>query len=575
MPFDGVVYRALFLAGFPFALFPSLVDGQQAVRGAVRDGVRGAPVEGAMVVLLDEAGNNRASVLTAADGGFTVNVPSAGLYQLRVDRIGYASTPDGPFDVARGSVVQRLIETAVAPVELGRLNVEGARRCEVRPAEGLATASVWEETRKALAAAVWTAERELYRFSWMRYTRDLSANGRRVLDEDRSYRRNFVSQPFSSVDPEVLARDGFLETQGQEVLYSAPDANVILSESFLDSHCFGLESAEDADPPMIGLRFEPIPGRRVPEVEGVLWLESEGAQLRSLEYRYVNLGRRVDGDDASGELTFRGLPNGTWIVNKWRIRMPRLEAENNRYGRPGRYRILGYREGGGVVNRVATATGEVVDQGERGAGVHGLVTDSLGRPLPSMRVWIEGTSFETTTEANGVFAITDVGEGVWAVSTNHPDLEALGFTGQTQVVELEGRESVSVRLELPSAHRVAHERCRSTPPALDEAIVIGRVVDWSGAGVDGARVRIAWSDHRIPRSEDARIGDPVWIFETRDGIESEVESGGTFVFCSVPTEYTVRLTALLGERISSTFEAWIARDMEVMRAKLELPDPQR
>jgi len=545
---------------------------QQAVMGAVRDGGSGAPVEGAMVVLLDEGGSNRGSVLTAADGGFRVNAPLPGRYRLRVDRIGYTSTPDGPFEVTAGAVVQRVVETSVSPVQLGGLNVEGSRRCEVRPTEGLATARVWEEARKALTAAAWTAEKELYRFAWMRYVRDLAPNGRRVLGEERSYRRTFVPQPFAGMDPEVLARDGFLSREGEAVIYNAPDALVLLSDAFLDTHCFALESRPDADPPLVGLRFEPIRGRRVPEVEGVVWLESDGARLSSLEYRYVNLGRRLSGDDASGELTFRGLPNGTWIVDEWKIRMPKLAAEQNDRGELQGYRILGYREEGGLVNQVVTATGELVQRAPR-EGIHGLVSDSLGRGAGEVRVWIEGTAFQATSDPDGVFAFQDVGEGVWTVRANHPDLEGLGYEGTSDEVEVEAGEAVSVRLELPSLHRVAIERCRSTPPALDEAIVIGRVADERGRPVAGALVRVLWSDFGLPVKGTTTAGDPVSIREDRSGVEMEADASGAFVFCRVPTDYTVRVTALLLERSSPTLEVRMDSTQEVVRAELTLANP--
>ncbi|HZD06306.1 MAG TPA: carboxypeptidase-like regulatory domain-containing protein, partial [Longimicrobiales bacterium] len=214
-----------FLVGF---LASSVaVAAQQQVRGTVLDADSREPVAGAMVVLLDADERPVGRVLTSADGSYQVAVPAPGRHRLRLDRIGYASTLGPLFDVAAGETVERDVVARVRPVELRGLEAEGARRCQVRPAEGLATARVWEEARKALAAAQWTAERELYRFSWERYVRDVAPDGERILSEERTSHRRFTSQPFEAADTRLLAREGFVRRDGDEVVYYAPDARVL------------------------------------------------------------------------------------------------------------------------------------------------------------------------------------------------------------------------------------------------------------------------------------------------------------------------------------------------------------
>ncbi len=143
--------------------------GQQVVHGTVTERGSGQSIEGAMVVLLRGDGLV-ARVLSAADGSFTMTVRQPGRYELRIDRIGYSSTLSEAFDLPPGARVVRNLLTEVRPVD-------GPGRCQLRPERGLATATVWEEVRKALAAATWTTERELYRFAWFRYVRELDAQG--------------------------------------------------------------------------------------------------------------------------------------------------------------------------------------------------------------------------------------------------------------------------------------------------------------------------------------------------------------------------------------------------------------
>ncbi len=186
---------------------------QQEVRGTVTEGSTLAPIEGAMVLLLlDQSGIRIGGVLSAANGRFRVPVPAPGRYRLRVDRIGYGSTDSAPFDVAAGASVQQNVESAVKPVELAGIDVSASsRRCEVRPSEGLATARVWEEARKALDAATWTSDRAIYNFTWMKFDRTMDEYAQAVLSEKRSFSRQYSTNPFSAIHPDTLRAKGYIE----------------------------------------------------------------------------------------------------------------------------------------------------------------------------------------------------------------------------------------------------------------------------------------------------------------------------------------------------------------------------
>ena len=301
-------------------------------------------------------------VLTAANGFFRMFVPEPGRYRIRVDRIGYENTDTEPFAVPAGTSVLRRIRDPGQAGPAGRPRSAG--RGPLRAASGGGShhrRRPGTKARKALAAATWTAERELYRFAWTRYERELSADGRRVLEEERTYDRRFTSRPFVAADPEQLAERGFVETPTFGTWrYYAPDADVLLSDAFLDTHCFRLQRTERNDEQLIGLSFEPIPGRRVPEVKGVLWLDQSTARLRSIEFGYVNLHSEVRGQYGGGEVILAELPNGTWIVTEWEIRMPSFVVEQDSRGRPRRTVVTGYRSAGAVVQRATTATGATV-----------------------------------------------------------------------------------------------------------------------------------------------------------------------------------------------------------------------
>jgi len=66
-------------------------------------------------------------------------------------------------------------------------------------------------------------------------------------------------------------------------IYDGIDARVFLSDPFLDTHCFRIRPSRDADG-TVGLAFEPVESREVSDVEGVLWLDEQTAELRVLEF---------------------------------------------------------------------------------------------------------------------------------------------------------------------------------------------------------------------------------------------------------------------------------------------------
>ena len=533
----------------------------QVVRGVVSDVESRAPVAGAMVLLLAAGDRPLARVLTAEDGRFLLSAPTVGRFRLRVDRIGYASVVTDPFEVGAGEAVVRDVATGIEPVVLEGIDVEGARRCQVRPAEGLATARVWEEARKALAAAAWTAEREMYRFAWTRFVREVSPDGRKVLDERRTVGRSYTPQPFVAVPAAQLAAEGFVGERGGDHIYYAPDANVLLSDDFLDTHCLALEGGH-APEGLIGLHFEPVKGRRLPEVKGVVWLERVGARLQSVDYGYVNLGRDLEGEDASGEIRFEELPNGTWIVQEWRIRMPRVEERRGGpFGSAPRYGVLGYRDEGGEVRRIVTASGEVVQEARGGAVVSGEVRDSLGAPVAGARVWLAGTDREARSGADGTFALQDVAPGSWRVGASVPALDAVGHPGTFRDVEVGGDPVGGVRLELPSVGGTVLARC-DAQPARGQGVVFGFVVDDAGAPVAGASVHATWTEIKRPSPTLIRMND--------QGLGTVSDARGAFFACGVPTPWPVTVTATWNGRTSGDREVRFGDDEAMVGVRIAL-----
>ncbi len=322
----------------------------QVVSGIVEAAATGSPIPGAFVVLEDASGETRARALSGPGGGFRVGAPGAGTWRLRLERIGYAEAVSPLLRLEAGEVRDYRFRVEARPVRLRDIPVEERARCDLLPAEGVALQEVWDEARKALSATAWTGQQPYFRFDVVMHTRRLDARGRPLgeplLEEARFYGRH----PFRSIPARDLVLGGFVQEPPGHVAYYAPDADVLLSAPFVRRHCFRLERGSDGRAGLLGLQFRALPQSRLPDIEGVMWIDPGSAELRSLEFRYVNLTGPATEERLGGRVEFDRLPSGAWIVRRWWIRTPVLEwVEGARPREPDRLRMVAIDEGGGQV----------------------------------------------------------------------------------------------------------------------------------------------------------------------------------------------------------------------------------
>jgi hypothetical protein len=212
------------------------------------------PIAGALVALLDTAGRELRRTLTDISGrvGFDV---TPGAYRLRVLRIGIARWETETFRLARGDTLTTPLEAQETPIVLAPIAVRGERRCRLRPEEGSAAATLWEEARKALEATEWTMSHRVYRFQAISYVRVYPPVGDLPTEEQRTRGVGFSTWPFVSIAPESLSARGYVQTDSAgEVHYYGPDLTVLFSDVFLS--CTAL-SGIGADS-LVGLGFEPV-----------------------------------------------------------------------------------------------------------------------------------------------------------------------------------------------------------------------------------------------------------------------------------------------------------------------------
>jgi hypothetical protein len=535
---QAVLFSALALVA---TLTPTTLAAQTVLVRVVANDTS-QPVFGALAHLIDDAGQPIRSVLTDERGRALFSSVPPARYRVRAEMIGMATGESTAFEIAQGGTDAGEIRLAPRPIDLAGIDVTAERRrCTARPAgEGLMVATLWEEARKALSAAALTDRQGQLRYETMVYERDVDANGGVVLRDEESRRDGFMRAPFESLPPEDFAEGGFVRRDGTELVYYAPDARVLLDESFLDTHCFRVVQG-DPQAGVIGLSFEPMGRRRgIVDVSGTLWLSAETAELRWLDYLYANLELDVASPTAGGRVEFQRMEAGTWIIPEWWIEMPIIESRmtgNNLGSRPV---LRGLRRSGGRVIAVHGGGGRVVTGRRQTGGVEGLVVDSVGAPLAGVRVGVMGGSQEAFTDAEGRFGLLGLSAGIYRVRFVEPRMARAGLAPPSVEREVIVGEISYLEFHMPTVSEWLREVCSAEPEQADVGVLVGRVVDQAGDPWPAATVRVTWSNLDFIASA-GRV-----YLENEDGLEVSAGPDGSYSVCGVPTGVSLSVATVVG-----------------------------
>lgn len=360
----GVPVRLYILLLLPLVLacMPSGVEAQ-TVEGRLVDRSSGEPVQGAMVLLMGGEEEVHSGFLSDRMGRFSLRAPQGGHFTIRAELIGFR-TVSAQIELERGRTLAVELFTEAAPLALEGIVVTGSGRCLVRPDEGQRVARVWNEARKALLNQEWSSRGGFLRYRVVHYRKEMDSSGRPAGEETRLAATLVGQTPIRSLPALDLSTGGYIRQERDgEYRYYGPDARVLLSDAFLDTHCFRLVEAED-DPKLIGLAFHPIRDHRHPDIEGTFWLERESGSLRLLTYGYTGTPWSEAQGVAGGRVEFESLPTGAWVIRRWWIRMPIMVMDQGIRALGGvGLRVGGLVEEGGEVLRVALLEGgRIVDR---------------------------------------------------------------------------------------------------------------------------------------------------------------------------------------------------------------------
>ncbi len=353
------------IALFTFALLIADRGGAQSVRGVVIT-PDSALVPGAIVTLLDSTGTAVARALGDDGGQFSLRAPAPGTYRLEAKRLAFRPTLDVPIVLTQGRVLLHNIVLTGTPVQLPGVRVTAEAQCYSHADSSSAAFAVWEEARKALRASQLTRLTRDYTVDVTTFVRRRSPGLERWRTTDTVARPGMSLKPFVSRPADQLEKRGYMTREHGAEVFHAPDEDVLLSESFAATHCLRM-LPDSGGQDVVRLGFAPTPGRRQPEIAGVLTIDRATSELRRLDFSFVNLPVFDVRGSPGGEIIFLRLPEGSWIIEQWAIWLPVAEARTDvppapqpptRGAAPPRIVIpattrFGMRTTGGRVTRVA------------------------------------------------------------------------------------------------------------------------------------------------------------------------------------------------------------------------------
>lgn len=540
----------------------------QTVSGRLVEQTSDRPVVGAFVLLVDADTIEFGRALTDALGRFSIEAPSAGRYALRSAVIGFRSTVTPIFDLsANQDIVVDFVIPGI-PVALPTLFVEDRRTCGGPIEAGLAAATVWEEARKALNAVVWTEQQGTLRHVLVKYERVLDPHTLEITDRrQRVIRDVYRGSPFLTGDPQSLTERGYIQGgEGRELHYEAPDANVLLSDDFAALHCFSLVAGTGDRSGFLGLAFEPDLTREIPDIEGVLWLDANTAELRSLDFSYTRIPYELEMDNVGGRVEFEHLPAGPWIVRRWWIRMPVIGARRRQFSDfTDENYLAALKEDGGYVREVSTLGGEPVAR--RGlATLSGRVVNlRTGEAVPATNVVLVDTEYSARTDNQGQFRFGYLPEATYRVSYDNTMLDVLGYVPPLVEVSLRIDEPQFVTLAIPPISRLWSNLCPGRTGG-GVGIVSGFVRDSASfLPVPGAQVLIS----------ETGTGDGATQVSEIVG-ETSTDWAGHFRVCNIPgnEEYTVEVRWAGSSAVSTDTEMVQLTAGDIIRVDFVLPNAE-
>lgn len=512
----------------------------QAVRGTVVMPDGASPAAGVIIALDHADGTFAARALTDERGTFLIRLTTAGDYRGRALRVGFQPTAISSISVlSTGTATVRIVLNA-AVVTLPSVSVRSQDICRGQSADGEVVAAIWEEARKALLASGMSADASPLFAEWVEYERMLDATARFVRGQRIKTTRAATTHAFRSVPWQRLSDSGYVVDTDDGTVFHAPDADVLLSDSFASLHCFHVEPPGAEHRGEIGVGFRPARERSgVSEIEGTFWIDRATSELRSLDYHYTNLPAAAERAKPGGLVEFLRLASGSWLVSRWNIRMPQLSATAPTTSRGRSVRVSSstldlsaVRIVGGEVSTVHRGDSTLFrSQGATLAVVLSAPDTVVSRA--DARVSLQGTDYSVVTSADGRVRLTPILPGQYRLFAQTPLMDSLGIMADPVDVTVRVNETRAVTVALPSAQSLWKRVCGESAASGDGAHLRGVIVDSAGLPVENTPLRLTWQQQvSIVRDR---------LMWTDQSVTTTSDSLGNWQVCGVPRDVGLML----------------------------------
>ena len=307
----------------------------------------GEPVAGAIVALVDAEDAVLGETLSNESGAFSLPLPPPGAYRVRVTRIGYESWASDALDLPAPPESRALrLEVPVQPIPLPDLLVTEQNDCPTTPEERERAFELYQSVLPALRSVSSTADLGVVR---MRLVRPAVAWSRGALRYAPDTATVHVERVLHTASPEHLETYGYADViDDSTTTFYAPDGDALSSPGFVATHC--LSTVDSDEETLVGLGFEPKPGRLVVDIRGVLWIDGARGAPEALEFEFTSLRRfirrhlepayraimeanyvrpryqalEIDESAFGGFVHFDTVGRDRWIIRRWKIVRPIL-----------------------------------------------------------------------------------------------------------------------------------------------------------------------------------------------------------------------------------------------------------
>jgi hypothetical protein len=541
------------LALLALVLAPHGATGQRVLRGTVLDSAHAVGLPGAVITIVDSSGATGARTISDATGRFAITVP-ARASTLHLIRIAYRPR-DLPIPVTNTAL--ELVMSRIPPI-LDAVRVSDRELCPGSADRGPAF-QYWEQARAGLLAEVVAREANPANATTITYERRERLGDGLVRRQVQTSRSGRTTRPFLSPESApTFARRGYMLEQGGERLFAAPDADVLLDESFAATHCFHLQTADAAHTGQVGLAFTPVPDRpdSLVDIAGTIWIDRTNPSLRSFDFRYTNLEPAASRIPTGGHIEFRSVANGVSFVERWALRLailgPGQRAFRPSTNGPGRSSRMSrddlvaqeVQETGGQVLQAAWLDGTIWRDST--TGIRGLVTQRDDRPIDHALVTIIGTSDTVETDGRGEFTLHSIVPGKYMIEVVDTTLAA--FTAprtQSRAVEITRGKVVDFRATLPPIADVISRLCKDDQPERWSTTVVGRVELPKSTAPEHVTIQASWQS-----DFSGYYGVGVEIKTANRAIT--VDDAGRFFVCKVAASRPLKLRITVGGVVADT-----------------------